>query len=143
MRLILRLLVAAGLGADAYIHFDLASIFNGAQSSGISEGALFRIQAVVAVIAAVLVLIRANRWTYGFAFLVAVAACGAVLLYRYVDVGAIGPIPDMYDPEWYTEKSLGSLAEGVAAVASLIGFLLVMRRTDQPAVQRYGLPVSR
>jgi hypothetical protein len=143
MRLILRLLVAAGLGADAYIHFDLAHIFSGAQSSGISEGALFQIQAVVAVIAGLLVLVRANRWTYGFAFLVAVSACAAVLLYRYVDVGAIGPIPDMYDPEWYTEKSLGSLAEGVAAVAALLGFLLVSVGSERSVVPGRRQAVSR
>lgn len=28
----------------------------------------------------------------------------AVLVTRYVEVPAIGPIPDMYDPQWTAEK---------------------------------------
>lgn len=36
--------------------------------------------------------------------LVAAAGTAAVLVTRYVDVPALGPFPDMYDPSWSTDK---------------------------------------
>jgi hypothetical protein len=57
--------------------------------------------------------------------LVAATGTAAVVVYRYFDVGAIGPIPDMYDPYWAPpEKTLSAVAEGLAALAALA--LLVM-----------------
>ena len=47
----------------------------------------------------------------------------AVMLYRYVDVGSIGPIPDMYEPIWFAQKTLSALAEAAAAVVSMIGLV--------------------
>jgi len=41
------------------------------------------------------VLVRGSRTAYLAAFAVGISAFGAVLLYRYVDVPAIGPIPSM------------------------------------------------
>jgi hypothetical protein len=120
MGLILRLLVVAGLAVDAIIHIHLAGDM-GSRGGGLPEGTLFWIQGVVAALVAVLVLIRANRLTYGIAFLVAASALGAVLLYRYVDVGALGPLPDMYEPVWYTEKVATTAAEAVATVAAALG----------------------
>ena len=32
-------------------------------------------------------------------------------------------MPDMYEPVWYTEKVVTTIAEGVATVGSLLGFL--------------------
>ncbi|WP_433176841.1 hypothetical protein [Actinoallomurus sp. CA-150999] len=120
MGLILRLLVVAGLAVDAIIHIHLAGDM-GSRGSGLTEGTLFWIQGVVAALVAVLVLIRANRLTYGIAFLVAGSALGAVLLYRYVDVGSLGPLPDMYEPVWYAEKVATTVAEAVATVAAALG----------------------
>jgi hypothetical protein len=40
----------------------------------------------------------------------------AVLVYQYVDVGAIGPLPNMYDPGQYPEKTLSTgTGKGAAA----------------------------
>jgi hypothetical protein len=128
MGLILRLLVVAGLAVDAYVHFHLAGNM-GSSGSGLTEGTLFWIQAVVAALVAVLVLIRATRLTYGIAFLVAASALGAVLLYRYVNVGRLGPLPNMYEPVWYAEKVVTTVAEAVAAVAAAIGLWRVSGRT--------------
>ncbi len=117
-RLLLRLLVAAGLAVDAYVHFDLASPYD-TPGARISQGTLFQIEAIVAVVAAVLV-IAVRRWiTDVFAFLVAIGGFAAVVVYRYVDVGAFGPFPNMYEPNWYTEKTLSAVAEVVAALAAL------------------------
>jgi len=45
-----------------------------------------------------------------------------VLLYRYVDVGTIGPLPNMYEPTWQVPgKPLSAYAEGGAAVLSALG----------------------
>ena len=60
------------------------------------------------------------------AFLVAAGGFVAVVLYRYVDVGSFGPIPDMYDPFWGpTGKWLSAVAEAVAAVAALAVFVMI------------------
>jgi hypothetical protein len=55
------------------------------------------------------------------AFVVAASALGAVVLYRYVNVGSIGPLPNMYEPIWYTKKTLSAYAEGGAAVLAFVG----------------------
>jgi hypothetical protein len=38
---------------------------------------------------------------------------------RYVDLGAIGPLPDLYEPVWYPEKLVAAGAEAVALVAAV------------------------
>jgi len=112
-------LVVAGLVLDAIVHFDLASAFAGNKTSFISEAAIFRIQSTAALIAAAALLIRPRRYTAGLAFVIAASAVVAVFVYRYVDVGKIGPIPNMYDPFWApTGKWLSAIAELVAALAS-------------------------
>jgi hypothetical protein len=52
---------------------------------------------------------------------------GAVLLYRYVDVGAIGPVPNMYEPVWFTLKTRSAVAEGAVAVVWLVREVLRRR----------------
>lgn len=99
--MVLRVLAAAGLAIDVYVHWHLASRFDtlkGTASPHVSQGQLFRLEAVLALIALVLVLFVARRWAGAIAFLVAAGGVAAVLLYRYVDVGGLGPLPDMYDP---------------------------------------------
>lgn len=139
MGLILRLAVFAGLGVDAYVHIHLAG--DTGRSGTISESTLFWIQAIVAAIVAVLVLVRPRPVLYVIAFLVAASALGAVLLYRYADVGAIGPFPNMYEPVWYTEKVVTTVAEAVAALASAIGFAYTARRSGSAAA-KHGRPVN-
>jgi hypothetical protein len=117
------------LAIDAYVHFDLASAFAHVKTSTLSQAALFRAEGVVAILAAIGLLAHPRRWTAAFAFLVSASALVAVVLYRYVDVGAIGPIPNMYDPYWLpTGKWVSAIAEGVAAVASGALFVLLHQR---------------
>jgi hypothetical protein len=114
--------VAAGLGVDAYAHWQLAPGFDGIQATAsphISQGGLFRLEAALALIAMVLVLLTRHRFGAVVAFLVAAGGLGAVLLYAYVDVGALGPLPNMYDPIWYPEKTISAIAEAIAAVGAL------------------------
>ena len=137
----LSIVVAVGLVVDAYVHLHLASDFAHVKTSTLSEADLFRAEAVVAVIAALAVVVRPRRSTAGFAFLVALAGTVAVLVYRYVNVGAFGPIPNMYDPYWLPkEKALSAIGEAVAAVAALWLFL---RLQSQARGSTTGTAASR
>ena len=126
------LVAAAGLIADAVVHLQLAPDYQLAAPAGIGQGNLFRMEAVAAVLVALWVLVRPGRLSFAAAFLVAASALAAVLLYRYVDVPAFGPIPSMYEPVWFPEKTLSAVAEAVAAGAALLG----LARTRVPAVAR-------
>lgn len=117
----LRLVTAAALVIDAVVHLRLASNYQLAYPDGIGGGALFRVEAVVAVIAAVYVLVRASRASYVLAFVVALSAFVAVLLTRYVEIPPLGPIPSMHEPIWFFEKTLSAVAEGVGALTAAIG----------------------
>jgi hypothetical protein len=141
MGVLLRVLVAAGLAADAFVHWRFApDMAPGPNAPGgtIPGDVLFRVEAVVAVLAGLLVLAWARRWTYALAFLVAASAVGAVLLYYSVDFGQLGPIPRMYDPAWSSDKTISLVGEGVATLAALVGFFTVRTsglpgRTRRPA----------
>lgn len=126
---ILRLLTVAGFAVDAYVHFDLASRYD-VTGGGITQGLLFRIEAVAAIVAALLVISSARRVFAVLPFLIAASALGAVLLYRYVDVGIIGPLPDMYDPAWYPEKTLSAIAEAIATLGTALLIVAPRGRTS-------------
>ena len=128
----LRLLVAMGLAIDAVIHLRLAANYQLAYPQGIGGGNLFRIEAVVATAAAAYVLVRGSRLSYSVALLVALSAFAAVVLTRYVEMPSLGPLPSMYEPLWFFEKSLSAAAEGIAALAAAIGAAIAPRRTAMP-----------
>lgn len=130
---LIRLLTGAGLGVDAGIHLDLAPSRPPAVSGGWSQVDLFYAEGAVSILAAVLVLATGARLVYAFAFLVAASALGAVLLYRYVDVGTLGPLPNMYEPFWYASKVATTVAEAVALVAAAAGTLLPRHRARSVA----------
>lgn len=131
LRLALALVTAAGLAIDAYVHFDLAAAYDGVKSSVLTQGDLFRAEGAVAVIAAALVLLRPRRYTAGLAFVVAAAGTAAVVVYAYVNIGAFGPFPNMYDPGWFPEKTLSAVAEGIGAVAALALFAMLHRNAHR------------
>ncbi|MGH3390765.1 MAG: hypothetical protein ACRDOO_18010 [Actinomadura sp.] len=139
MRILFRLLVAAGLAVDAYVHWTFAPDMAFVEGGSIGGDVLFRLQAVVAALVAVLVLGWARRWTYAVAFLVASSALGAVLFFYFVDIGAVGPLPAMHDPAWYAEKTISAVGEAVAAVAALVGYRTVRPGgTARPGDTRSG-----
>jgi hypothetical protein len=98
-----RLLAALGLAVDAAVHASIAGQYD-AVTAGISEGTLFRVEAVAAALAALLVLLRLHWIGDLFAGATALAGLVAIVLYRYVDVGGFGPFPDMYEPIWSPAK---------------------------------------
>lgn len=123
-RAVLRLLTIAGLIVDAVVHLRIAGQYNGVHGTGISEAWLFRIEGFVAIFVALLILLSRHKFVAFVAFVVSASAIGAVLLYRYVNVGPLGPLPNMYDPLWYTEKTVSAIAEGVATLTSLLWLVL-------------------
>lgn len=124
----LRVLIALGLAIDAYVHFVMAPNYQLAFPGGMGGGNLFRIQAVVAILAALYVLIRGSRLSYAIAALVALSAFAAVVLSVYIQLPQIGPIPAMYEPLWFFEKGLSAVAEGIAGVLAVVGFFLAPRK---------------
>lgn len=130
---LLRVLTAAGLAVDAYVHADLASAYDPVRKS-ISQGDLFRIEAGASALAALLILLSAHRLVWAFAFIVAASGVGALLLYRYVNVGTLGPLPNMYEPIWFPKKTTATIAEAVATVTALAG--LAQATLRQPRASR-------
>jgi hypothetical protein len=130
LSLLLAVLAAAGLAYDAKVHLHLAKSYDPIGGS-ITQGGLFRVEAGVAILVALAVLVSDRRLVWAAAGLTGLAGVAAVLLYRYVDVGSIGPIPDMYEPAWFGEKTHSAIAEGAVALLWLVreGLRLGQRTT--------------
>lgn len=124
----LRAVIAVSLVVDAVVHLRLAGGYQQSAPSGIGAGNLFRLEAVVAVVVAVWVLWRGSRAALVAAFAVGFSAALAVVLYRYVDIPAVGPIPAMYEPVWFLEKSLSAVFEVMAAASAVAALALVPGR---------------
>jgi heme A synthase len=125
----LRVIAAAGLAFDARIHFKLASTYDAIKSSTISQGDLFRIEAVSAVIAAVAILVFARPLAGLAAAAVAGGGLVPLLVYRYYDIGSIGPLPPMYEPAWYPDKTNTAWAQAIATVAALVFVVIAVRKS--------------
>lgn len=135
--LVTRGIVVLGLAVDAFVHVRVAPAMDVAAPDGLGGGLLFRAQAVAAGLAAVVLLVTGRRWAYVLAGLVALSALGPVLLYHFVDVPAIGPIPSMYDPLWSPEKVVSIVGEALAVVFAVVGVRLTSRR-EEPATATGG-----
>lgn len=133
--------VAATLAIDAYVHATSAAIYDSPAGGLLTEGNLFRLETAVSALLALLVLIRPARWSFASALVVAATAVAAVILYSYVNVGAIGPIPNLYEPSWQLPGKLASaFAEGVAVVLSAAGLALMLASVTAraPGTRRTG-----
>jgi hypothetical protein len=120
---VLRVGTATALGIDALVHWQNASAYDAVRAT-ISQGALFRVEAAVAVVVGLLVLVRPRTSSWVAALLVAASALAAVLVYRYVDVGQLGPLPDMDENTWQVPgKLLAAFAEAAGVVFAGLGLL--------------------
>lgn len=138
----LRVGTAAALCIDAAVHLRNAADYD-LVTATISEGALFRVQAGAAIASALLVLVWPRRASWVTAFLVAASALGAVLLYRYVDVGPLGPLPNMYENTWQVPgKLLSAWAEGAAVVLAGLGLLTHRSAAPTRAVTDSQVPAA-
>jgi hypothetical protein len=76
-------------------------------------------------------MVRPRRYSAAIAALVAGSALLALLLYRYHDLGSLGPIRSMYEPIWSTKKTNSAIAEGAALLAAIL-LPIVPRRRSAP-----------
>ena len=119
---------AASLGVDAYVHGTTASSYASNGGAIFNEGNLFTVEAAAAASAALLLLVSPRTVGWLVSLAVAATALAAVVVSTYVDVGAIGPIPDLYEPTWSVPgKVPATVAEGLAAAVSVAGVLLARR----------------
>jgi glucan phosphoethanolaminetransferase (alkaline phosphatase superfamily) len=130
--------LAVGTGAllavDAYVHLHDAAQYDQFRSSVMSEGTLFRIQGVVAIVVALAVLVWPRVWTWVVSLLVAGSAAVAVTLYTYVNVGQLGPLPNLYENTWNAPGKVPSaVAETIAALLSGAGLVLALRARRRTA----------
>src|SRR5262249_20117737 len=89
---ILGVAAAACLAIDAYVHFHDPGLYDAVTTRVLSQAALFRVQASLAAAAGVALLIRPSRLWWAAALMIAGSAFGAVMLYRYVNIGPLGPV---------------------------------------------------
>jgi hypothetical protein len=141
VELVLRFVTAAGLAVDAGVHLDLAPMQPPGGPGQLSQVTLFYAEGIVAAVVAVLVLAGA-RWTYVLAGVVAATALAAVLMSRYVDTGAIGPIPDLYEPVWYASKIAATLAEAAATLTAVLGVILARSHARHVTRSRNGVVIE-
>lgn len=141
---VLRVVTAAALVVEAVIHLQLAADYQLAAPGGIGQGNLFRIESVAALAVAVVLLLRGGRVMFASAAAVAASGLGAVLLYRYVDVPAFGPLPSMYEPLWFAKKTITAWAEAVGSLTAVLGFVLTLshRRSSSSTSVRRAEPVT-
>jgi hypothetical protein len=100
----IRAATTAGPAIDAYVYLDLAAVYRGA-GGVISEGVLFRAEAVAGLLAA-----TPHRHRTAACYLAGLAVGGSalamMLVARNVDLGQIGgPLP-LHDPAWFPGKLL-------------------------------------
>jgi glucan phosphoethanolaminetransferase (alkaline phosphatase superfamily) len=125
---VLAAVMAVLLAIDAYVHLKNASQYDSFKSSVMSEGTLFRIQGVAAIVVAVAVLIWPRVITWLLALLVSGSAAVAVVLYTYVDVGPLGPLPNLYENTWRAPGKLASaVAETLGVLVAIVGLVLAVR----------------
>jgi hypothetical protein len=133
----LRPATAAALAVDAYVHADLVNHYAANKSAGtLSQGDLFHIEAGAASLGALLIILKGWRQCWAFAALVAGSALAAITISANYDIGAIGPIPDMYEPLWYPEKQLTAWAEAIAVALAVVGFILAPKLSGRPTARR-------
>ncbi|MCC6270445.1 MAG: hypothetical protein IT190_04150 [Microbacteriaceae bacterium] len=124
-----RIWTALALLVNVYVHFLLAYPFDALVGTLVSQGTLFRIQRVVNILVAILILVL-HRWWAGLVA-AAVAAGGLALLvvsvYVPLDLSALG-FPVIYEPVWYQNKVIAVVAQAVALVGGLSVAVLARRR---------------
>ncbi|MET3952677.1 hypothetical protein [Arthrobacter sp. UYEF36] len=124
---VLRVCVAAALVVSAVVHVQLAPGYQQAAPGGLGQGTLFLVQAGASVVAAVFMLLKGSRTAFAAAAVVAFSSLAAVILYRYVQVPALGPLPSMYEPVWYAAKVITAAAEAAAGGLALAGYALLRK----------------
>ncbi len=135
LRIITVTIAAVGLVVNAVIHLMLAGPYDANTGALIGQGDLFRIQAAVNVLVAVMLLatLRWHRWAVVAAITAAVVAAGGLALVVItalvpLDLTAIG-LPYLFEPIWFGDKIISAVAQGIALVAAGLAAALSFRGT--------------
>jgi hypothetical protein len=123
---VLRVVAVLGLAVNAVVHLRLAPLYD-QLGTDLTQGMLFRVEAAVAVGAAVYLALRDSRPAWACAGLVSLAGTVAVLVTRYVSLPAVGPVPAMYDPQWTPDKVLVTVAMATTVLLWLVREVLRSR----------------
>lgn len=112
-----RLWTAIALVVNAIIHFQLAAPFDAIVGTLVSQGTLFRIQGVVDIAAAILILVLPRWWTAALAAVVAVGGLALLVISVIVplDLQFIG-FPVIFEPVWYSDKVIAAISQAIALV---------------------------
>jgi hypothetical protein len=123
-----RVLAVIALAISSYVHLHLAPRYD--YPGTITGTDLFYAQGAAAALIALVLLLTGNRWVWLAAVGLGLASFAAVMLYRYVDVGSIGPLPNMNDASWQPspDKLLSAVAEASLPIWWLV-HLAGSRRT--------------
>ncbi len=127
----LRLIAGVGLLVSAYIHLHRAPGYS-LVGDQITEGALFRAQALAAGLAGLALLVRRHRLAWAPAVLVAAGSLVVLVGTVYVNVPAVGPFPPLYEPAWFGEKVV-AVASAAAALTAAASGAALYRLTAGPA----------
>lgn len=132
LRIALLLVTAIALVVNAVIHFRLAGPFDAITGTLVSQGTLFRLQAVVNVVVAAVLLIARTRWAAALAAVVAVGGLALVVITTLIplDLTTLG-LPFLFEPIWYADKVVSAVAQAVAfaaAVAAAIALVAGLAR---------------
>jgi hypothetical protein len=133
---VLALAVATTMAVDAYVHLHDAAFYDLVGTGVVSQGTLFRAEGAIALATALVLLIWPRPISWAVSVVVAGSAFGAVMLYTYVKFGAVGPLPNMFEPTWALPGKLTSAwAEGIGTSLALVGLFLSvghLRRGGSP-----------
>ncbi|GAB3568128.1 hypothetical protein GCM10027405_29510 [Arthrobacter alkaliphilus] len=136
---VLRVLAAAALAVDAVVHVRFAPGYQSAAPEGLGEGNLFLVEAAAAGVTGLYVLIRGSRPAWVFTLIIAGGGLAVLLLYRYIDIPAVGPFPAMYEPIWFFDKTLTAIAQTAAVLLAATALTLHRpgrRKTHHPSLPR-------
>src|SRR3954447_16440514 len=107
---ILRVIGALALGLSAYLHAKIASDSRPLFADGeVRLSGLFVAQAIAATIVSLWVLLQGSRLAWLAFGAVALGSFVAVVMTTYVTIPSIGPLPEIHDPIWYTDKTLAAI----------------------------------
>ncbi|MFC0680856.1 hypothetical protein ACFFGH_23750 [Lysobacter korlensis] len=129
------ILIAVALLLNAWIHVRLAGPFDANPGALLSQGALFRIQAVVNLVIAILIVVRPRAWAALLAFAVAAGGAAILTLTSVVPVdGSMLGLPYLFEPAWYPAKQTSLVLQLLAAVLAAGKMLHAVRRRRPVAV---------
>ena len=134
LTLILRIVVAVLLGINAYIHFVLAVPFIGNAGTLFSQGDLFRLQGILNIVAAILVVVWRHKLSAVFAGLIAAGGLFAVVasVFFPLDMSMLGG-PVIFEPSWYDQKIISAVVQALAIALCAVIFMRSRKRVDAAA----------